>query len=58
MEHGVDFEWDLARTSFAVEFDKICKQSEISLLNSLYFIGATISLLFGKPNPNNQHLIL
>ena len=48
MIHGVDFKWDLSRTTFAVDFDKICKKSEISLLNSLYFVGAAISLFFGK----------
>ncbi|KAL5264590.1 hypothetical protein ACHWQZ_G005617 [Mnemiopsis leidyi] len=45
---GTDYEWDkISRTTFAVDFDKICNKSQISLLNSLYFVGATIGLLFG-----------
>ena len=48
MVHDVDFKWDLSRTSFAVDYNKICKKSEISLLNSLYFAGGSISLICGK----------
>ena len=48
MIHGVDFKWDISRTTFAIDFDKICKPSELSLLNSLYFVGGSISLLCGK----------
>ena len=46
---GTDYEWDkISRTTFAVDFDKICNKSQISLLNSLYFVGATIGLHFGE----------
>ena len=46
---GTDYEWEkLSRTTFAVDFDKICQKSQISLLNSLYFVGGTIGLLFGE----------
>jgi hypothetical protein len=48
MTHTVDFKWDLSRTTFAVDFDIICKKSEISLLSSLFFVGGTFSLLFGN----------
>ncbi|KAL5268112.1 hypothetical protein ACHWQZ_G002089 [Mnemiopsis leidyi] len=46
-----DIEWDLAHTSFSVEFDLYCdvgsRQSQKTLLSSMYFPGALSGLLMG-----------
>jgi hypothetical protein len=58
MVHGVDYEWDISRTTLAIDFDKICKKSELSLLNSLYFAGGTITLFIGKGEKANRQKLM
>ena len=48
MVYDVDYSWNISRTTLAIEFDLICKNNELSLLTSLYFVGAMFGLFIGK----------
>ena len=48
MVYDVDYFWNINRTTMAIEFDAVCRQNLMSLLTSLYSIGAWVGIFVGK----------
>jgi len=48
LKFETDYIWDSDRTTLASDFDKVCKKTDLSFLDSLYFVGGTIGLCVGK----------
>eukprot|EP00116_Pleurobrachia_bachei_P004163 sb/3464425/ len=46
--YGEDYTWLISRTSLTLEWNLICDKDKVSLLESFFFIGGSISLIIGS----------
>ena len=44
----IDYTWEFSRTSLTLEWNLECDRNKVSLLESLYFVGGSISLIIGS----------